>query len=260
VTPAKAIGTLAFIAVAVLGLANQDQPPPKLVQPQQPKPGNSKVVECRWLTGALKIDGVVNERSWTDAEAITLQVPWEKRAAKTATTARLLWDREYLYFSAEMDDGDLYADVQNANGPVWENDSFALFFKPHDTKLSYYEFGINAANVPFQLFLPSRGGGGYKRFAAGTEIKIESAVKLRGTLNNWTDKDKGWTVEGRIPWSVFQPSGGRPKGGDRWRFALCRSDYSVTLERPELSTSAPLTAADFHHYEEYQELVFVERQ
>ena len=84
-----------------------------------------------------------------------------------------------------------------------------------------------------------------------------SAVKLRGTLNKYDDRDKGWTVEGRIPWTAFKPTGGRPAVGDRWKFALCRYDYSVYLERPELSSTAPLTQADFHRYEDYGELVFV---
>ena len=70
-------------------------------------------------------------------------------------------------------------------------------------------------------------------------------------------KDKGWVVEGRIPWEAFKPTGGRPKPGDRWKFALCRFDYSVAFDRPELSSSAPLTQADFHRYEDYGELTFV---
>ena len=109
---------------------------------------------------------------------------------------------------------------------------------------------------PLELFLPSRGAGGYLRFA-DTRLGMESAVQLRGTLNNWEDKDKGWTVEGRIPWTAFKATGGRPKPGDKWRFALCRYDYSVTLPRTETSSTAPLTQPDFHRYEDYGELTFV---
>ena len=36
----------------------------------------------------------------------------EAQARSTATAARLLWDSNYLYFCAEMEDEDLYADVQ----------------------------------------------------------------------------------------------------------------------------------------------------
>jgi hypothetical protein len=226
--------------------------------PQQPKP--KKSFQCHWTNNKIKIDGVLNDIAWDNAEVIELTVPWEKRPAKTATKARLLWDKQYLYFSAEMEDHDLFADVKEPNGITWENDVFELFFKPDEKKLAYHEFQVNAANTPMELFLPSRGAGGYRRFASQTEVHIESAVKLSGTLNDWKDRDKGWVVEGRIPWEAFKPSGGRPQPGDKWRFALCRYDYSVTLERPELSTCAPLTERDFHRYEDYAELVFMDKK
>jgi len=76
-------------------------------------------------------------------------------------------------------------------------------------------------------------------------------------LNNWQDKDTGWTVEGRIPLTAFEVSGATPQPGAKWRFALCRYDYSAAFERPETSSTAPLTQSDFHRYEDYSELVFV---
>ena len=68
---------------------------------------------------------------------------------------------------------------------------------------------------------------------------------------------KGWTVEGRIPWSAFKAAGGKPGPGDRWKVALCRYDYSKAFEGPELSSTAPLSVPNFHRYEDYGELVFV---
>jgi hypothetical protein len=82
-------------------------------------------------------------------------------------------------------------------------------------------------------------------------------VKLDGTLNHWEDKDKGWTVEGRIPWTAFTATGGKPQAGDKWRFSLCRYDYSAVFDQPELSSTSPLTVADFHRYEDFGELAFV---
>lgn len=216
--------------------------------------------ECRRTIGKMKMDGVLNEISWENAQMIdNFMVSWSNRRPKTATKARLLWDAEYLYFAAEMQDTDLYADVKEPNGKLWENDVFELFFKPSEKKLAYYEFQVNAAGTPLQLFFPSRGAGGYRRFAPETQVTIESVVKLNGTLNDWTDKDKGWLIEGRIPWSAFKATGGRPAAGDKWRFALCRYDYSVEFDRAELSTCAPLTVGDFHRYEDYAELIFLDR-
>ena len=87
-----------------------------------------------------------------------------------------------------------------------------------------------------RLFMPRRGAGGFDRFKNDTKFHVDAKVSLRGTLNNWADKDDGWSVEGRIPWTDFLKTGGRPGPGEKWKFALCRYDYSVDFEGPEIST------------------------
>jgi hypothetical protein len=213
--------------------------------------------ECRRVQGAIKIDGVIDEAAWDKAQLLQdFAAYWDRRKARSATRARLLWDDEFLYFCADMEDVDLYGDVKEHNGMAWLNDVFELFFKPSDDKLAYYEFQVNVLNTQLEMFLPSRGAGGYGRFAKA-RMGMESAVKLDGTLNDWTDKDRGWTVEGRIPWKAFAPTGGRPKPGATWRFALCRYDYSVAFERTDATSTAPLTQSDFHRYEDYGRITFV---
>jgi hypothetical protein len=245
------VGLLAIVPLA--GCTVNEQAPA-----EPPDPPAVRSAECRWATGPIQIDGKLDEPAWKKAQLLQdFAVFWLKRKAKTTTRALLLWDDRYLYFAADMEDADLYADVKERNGLTWENDVFELFFKPAADQLRYYEFQVNAANTQLELFLPSRGAGGYRRFAPLTRLGMESAVKLNGTLNRWDDRDTGWTVEGRIPWTAFQAAGGKPKAGARWRFALCRYDYSVTHEAPELSSTAPLTRPDFHRYEDYGELTFI---
>src|SRR5262249_32925111 len=145
--------------------------------------------ECRWATGPIRIDGRADEAAWQKAQVLKdFASYWLKRPARSATRARLLWDEKYLFFTAEMEDTDLYADVQKRNGMTWSNDVFELFFKPSPDSLKYYEFQVNAANTPLELFFPSRGSGGYQRFAPLTRLGMESAVQLQGTLNHWEDK------------------------------------------------------------------------
>lgn len=220
--------------------------------------------ECRWAEGKLTIDGEANEPAWQKAQRIdNFHLPWlrdKDRPARRATKARLLWDREALYFFAEMEDTDIYADVKEHDGRLWLNDVFEVFLKPADDKPGYYEFQVNAAGSVLDMFIPRRGAGGYERFKSDGEFHITAKVKLRGTLNRWSDRDEGWSVEGRIPWRDFLRSGGRPEPGETWGFALARYDYSVDFEGPELSTSAPLdskTRPDFHLHEDYARLRFV---
>jgi hypothetical protein len=214
--------------------------------------------ECRRARSPIVLDGKLDEPAWKRAEPLTLAVAWENRPARTRTTARLLWDDQAIYFAGEMEDADLYADIAEHNGMCWLNDVFELFFKPDDS-LKYYEFQVNAAGTHLEMFLPSRGAGGYLRFGK-KDVKLGMVTKviLNGTLNRWEDKDAGWNVEGKIPWTAFTATGGKPNPGDLWRFTLCRYDYSVGFERAETSTTAPLTRADFHRYEDYAKLKFVE--
>jgi hypothetical protein len=258
---------LAAVAGCGVGLSPpQPGPPARLVaaaggaaEPAEaPLPPVVRVAECRWATGKITLDGKLDEPAWKSAQPLRhFAVFWQKRKAKTATTARLLWDEKYLYFGADMEDSDVYALVKEHNGETWNDDVFELFFKPAADKNAYYEFQVNAANTPLEVFMPSRGSGAYTRFHTTSRLGLESAVLVQGTLNHWQDQDKGWTVEGRIPWSGFLATGGRPQKGARWRFALCRYDYSAEHERPELSSTAPLTGMDFHRYEDYSELTFV---
>jgi glucose/arabinose dehydrogenase len=220
--------------------------------------------ECHFTEGPIQIDGQADEAAWKLAVPVgEFAMPWVREGdskAKTATRARLLWDREYLYFFAEMDDTDLFANVTEHDGVTWNNDVFELFFKPADDKPGYYEFQVNAANTTFDMFLPRRGAGGTDRFKADGTFDFQTAVSLDGTLNNWTDKDAKWSCEGRLAWKDFARTGGRPKEGERWKFALCRYDYSVDFEGPALSTSAPMKTnpfPNFHYFEDYSSIRFV---
>jgi hypothetical protein len=249
---------LSFLSALLAAVGCAAPPDGPRADKGEPEPPAVRKAECRRRAGDVRIDGKADEAAWQKAEVLQdFAVFWQHRKPKTATRARLLWDDTHLYFTAEMEDNDLFADVKEPNGITWENDVFELFFKPEADRLPYYEFQVNALNTPMELFLPSRGSGGYRRFAGRARLGLESAVTLQGTLNNWEDRDTGWTVEGRIPWTAFAKTGGRPKAGDRWRFALCRYDYSATLDHPELSSTAPLTQPDFHRYEDYGELTFV---
>ena len=220
--------------------------------------------QCRWTDEAITIDGKADEQAWRAAKVIDhFYLPWLKdnpRPAKTKTTARLLWNRQYLYFFSDMQDTDLYADVTEHDGQTWSNDVFELFFKPSDRHTGYYEFQVNAAATVMDMFIPRRSAGFFNRFVKEDDFHIEAKINHRGTLNRRQDKDQGWSVEGRIPWRDFIRTGGRPTIGERWKFALCRYDYSVNFDKPDLSTCAPLSSknrADFHHYEDYAAIEFV---
>lgn len=217
--------------------------------------------DCRWAAEPITLDGVADELAWKQAQPLTnFTTYWANRRGKTPTVAKLLWDDKYLYFHAEMQDDDLYADVTEHDGNTWENDVFELFFRPDPQKLPYYEFEVSVANTKFDMFTPSRGSGHLRRWLKARKFGWETVVKRRGKLNTSdTSKDKaeGWSVEGRFPWSDFAPTGGKPAPDSVWHFALCRYDYSRSYPDPELTCTAPLTQPNFHRFEDYTPLRFV---
>ena len=217
--------------------------------------------ECRWATGPIEIDGKADDAAWKTAQVIDkFYLPWLKdkaRPAKTATRARLLWDREHLYFFADLEDADLFAPLTEHDARLWENDVFELFFKPDEKAPGYYEFQVNAAGTVLDMFIAERGKKQFDEMKADGPFHVKAAVVRRGTLERG-DVDEGWSVEGRIPWTDMLRTGGRPAESEIWRFALCRYDYDQKWPEPELSTCAPIVSkTSFHLHEEYARLKFM---
>ncbi len=212
--------------------------------------------DCHWAKGAIAIDGKGDEPDWKRATTIDrFVVPGTLQNAQKGTRAKLLWDRNYLYFLAELEDQDLFADVVEHDGKTWDNDVFEMFLKPSLSAPGYYEFQVNAAGTEMDLFLPDQKSGGYTALKSSHPFHWMTKVERRGTLNVRSDSDEGWTVEGRIPWADFLMTGGRPDIDEVWTMALCRYDYTLG-KKPELSSCANLTQPNFHRTEDYLELRF----
>ncbi len=127
---------------ALGGAVSATAPAPRASQSVQlekadPATGTS-VFECRRANGPVTIDGSPDDEAWKGAQTISnFALPWlgPNHPAKSKTVARLLWDDQYLYFLAEMDDTDVYADIAEHNAEIWNNDVFELFFKPSPHEL-----------------------------------------------------------------------------------------------------------------------------
>ena len=213
---------------------------------------------CRWAATVPKLDGKLDDPVWEKAAVIeNFPAFWAGKATPKAhaTRARLLWDGDALYFSATMTDAELRAFGTKHNDHLWNGDVFEMFFKPKTDRPEYYEFQANPLGALFEVAFPKRGAevGPFGKLPA---LGLAVAVRLDGTLDKPGDRDNGWSVEGKIPWSAFAPTGGKPEPGAVWSFALCRYDYGPAGTEPVLMSSAPLTKPSFHRYEDYGRLTF----
>jgi uncharacterized repeat protein (TIGR03806 family) len=218
----------------------------------------SEGCECRWADLPITLDGRPDEAAWKGAQVIDhFYLPWlgaEARPARAATRARLLWDREALFFAAEMEGDDF-----GAGAKARDEEAVGLLLKPADDKPGFYEFRTTAAGQFGGLFLPHRGASGRLSFQNGDEFHAAVKVQARGALAGEKGK-ASWSVEGRIPWADLLRTGGRPQPGENWRFALARWHRSANSGEAEMSASAPFREkppGGLHETADYVALRFV---
>jgi hypothetical protein len=254
---------LAIAAVPRVGGQEPNHAPPdrpevkRLTPPEQVETDVvTREAVCRWANKPPVLDGKLDDRCWQDAIAITQFASyWANKTPRPGTRAYLVWDDEALYYGGTMTDAELRSYGKHRNDSLWDGDVFEMFFKPSATSPEYYEFQANPRALVFECFFPKRGV--YpKDLGRAPVLGNKAVVRLDGTLDHPGDRDTSWTVEGRIPWSAFQPTGGKPKPGDEWRFALCRYDYGPEGTKPVTMSSAPLTQGNFHRHEDYAKLRF----
>ena len=243
--------------------ASQVEPQVKKVEPTRSHPPElvdgliaTKQAVCRWAEQPPVLDGKLDDRCWQTAAVIDhFGAYWtDPKTAHTGMFAYLVWDDDALYYAGSMTDTELRSFGTKRNDTLWHGDVFELFFKPSAEQPGYFEFQANPKALVFEYAFAARGR--YPRdLKEGPVLGNKAVVHLDGTLDQPGDRDKGWTVEGRIPWSAFAPVG-KPKPSDEWLFAICRFDFGPEGTKSVAMSSAPLTKMDFHHYEDYGKLRF----
>jgi hypothetical protein len=240
------------------------------LQAQEPKPKKpvgllleegdivTRAAVCRWAINPPVLDGKLDDKCWQNAAVIDgFASFWmNPKKPRPGTFAYLVWDDDALYYAGSMTDAELRSFGTKRNDHLWNGDVFELFLKPSVERPEYYEFQANPRGVVFEASFPKRGHEFDGGFANAPLLGSMATVVLRGTLDQPGDRDEGWSVEGRIPWSAFDPTGGKPKAGSEWLFAICRYDYGPKGTDPVTMSSAPLSKPSFHRYEDYGKLRF----
>ncbi len=195
-----------FTAAGAIGLRAAPTPPP--------------AVECRWTEIAPQIDGRATDGVWQTAATATTD------GART----RLLWDRESLYFSAEVDAHDL-----SPSG----TDLFALFLRPSEAHKGYYVVALNPAGTVRTVFFPEPGTPQERTSFRRGEFQVEAKVNVRTAATK--TRSAAWSVEGRIPWSDLSATGGRPAPGESWSLRPARADGDTAAKFISVRFAGPAT-------------------
>jgi hypothetical protein len=179
----------------------------------------------------LTVDGRLDEPSWRAA-------PWSdpfidiegERQPPLATRVKMLWDDEFFYFGADMDERHLWGTLKERDSVIFQDNDFEVFIDPDGDTHHYYELEINALNTVWDLLLiqPYRDGG--PAVHAWDITGLRTGVHLRGTINRPTDRDEGWSVEIAIPWKMLREattSAVPPRPGDQWRVNFSRVQWQL---------------------------------
>jgi len=186
---------------------------------------------CGRATTAPQIDGKLDDASWAAA-------PWTddfadiEGAAKPKpqfrTRAKMLWDDEFFYIAAEMEEPHVWGTLTKHDSVIFHDNDFEFFIDPDGDNHEYYEWEVNALNTTWDLFLPKPYKDGGKADDSWEIPGLKSAVHVRGTLNDPADTDDGWSLEVAIPWSVLRQFTHRPAppaAGDQWRVNFSRVEW-----------------------------------
>jgi len=124
----------------------------------------------------------------------------------------MAWDSTALYVAARLEEPHLWATLTRRDTIIYLDNDFELFLDPDGDTHHYYELEINALGTVWDLLLERPYRDGDPAVTAWDIAGLRSAVRVRGTLNDPSDRDSGWTVELAIPWEavgVRDPAPGR---------------------------------------------------
>jgi hypothetical protein len=180
--------------------------------------------EVKRASSPVTIDGKLDDAAWAGAApAVTLQFLWDSQTgAKQTTRAQVVWDAQAFYVGFDADDADINARFEQRDDPTYMDDAVEIFINPDPKQEAhYYGFEMNARGTLYD-YLNYNSRTLFKRWDA-TGVKI--GVSLRGTLNNQTDTDRGWSLEAAIPWANFEALSRRPPAtGTVWKANFNRWD------------------------------------
>jgi hypothetical protein len=190
---------------------------------------------CYRALSPIRIDGRLDDSAWRDAPWTDRFVDIEgakKPRPRFHTRAKMLWDDNYLYIGAELEEPHVWATLTEHDSVIFHDNDFEVFLNPSGDGRNYFEFEINALNTGWDLFLPKPYREGGKADNSWEIPGLKTAVWVDGSLNNPRDRDHGWTVEIAFPWDAFASRApvSRPRTGQEWRINFSRVEWGANIQ------------------------------
>ena len=212
------------------------------------------------LQGPITVDGDLTEHVW--AKAVVLKPFFQNDGSgpeRENTQIRLWYDDAALYLGWTCADTDVQATLTARDSKFWEEEVAEFFVTPKNLN-RYFELQWNPLGGVFDAIIDNEldGSGVSKNFTGDwsfTAKGMTSAVKLKGTAANSSDRDEFWQVEVRIPFAdLGLPA---PKNKEVWRANFYR--FNRGKDQPvELLSWSPTMLPGFHQPSRFGFLEFGE--
>lgn len=190
---------------------------------------------CYQANDEITIDGKINEKDWSKAEWTDYFQDIEgdkKPSPQFKTRVKMLWDKQYLYFAAELEEPHVWATLTERESIIFYDNDFEIFLDPDGDTHNYFELEINAFGTVWDLYL-TKPYGRFGHYIDAWDIKgLKSAVYIDGTINDPSDIDKKWTIEIAIPMEILteiNTGEKKPESGDIWRINFSRVQWQTDI-------------------------------
>jgi hypothetical protein len=176
--------TLAFLILII-------SQPAALTAQTIERPSSRPSATALKVTEAPVIDGVLEERAWSEAIPLTdftQAEPFEGSPASERTEVRLLYDSTALFVGVTLHDSDpsqIVTTDTSRDAGLGEQDSFQLIFDTFHDLQNGFVFGTNVTGIQYDAQVRSQGGAN-SNWDASWEVKTATSAD-------------GWTAEFRIP-------------------------------------------------------------
>lgn len=225
----------------------------------QGAPPADAVVQAKKRTGAIKIDGKLDEPDWASAATMGPFIAYDgKQRLEFPTTAKMIWDEQNLYLAFVAQDADAHTPYTKRDDPLYDSEAVELFVDADGDKDEYVELQAAPNDLHFDAAFK---GGRRKNFDTSYDVKYETKTIVDGTVNDPSDVDRGFVSEWRVPIAELRDVPRPPQVGDEWKINLFRLERvrrgGRVVKHEASAWSSPLSG-DFHNLDRFGTLKFVE--
>lgn len=182
--------------------------------------------ECYRVDGRIRIDGLLEERTWQLAPAMRL-VGWKDGSSpQFETRVKMAWDTKNLYIAYWVHDESILCKLRRRDDPLWTEEVVEFFADAGGDLVDYCEFEWNGLGACVDLLCIWFEEGRWHAFTEWDAKGMRWAVRTGGTVIDGKSVP-GWQCEVSIPFAVFRDAPRLPPAdGDVWRINHYRIEMS----------------------------------